>query len=349
MLCALIMAGGKGTRFWPVSTKSRPKQFLKLLGEDTMIQMTVKRLRKLISIERIFIITEKRYIHLVKEQLPELPQRNIIMEPIGKNTAPCIALSAFYINKICKNSTIAVLPADHLIVNEEEFIETLKDADEFVEKRKEAIVTIGMKPNRAEIGYGYIKFSDMDCVINRHEIRKVQKFVEKPNKEKAEQYLKEGHYLWNAGMFIWKTSNILRLTKLYLENTFNILREITELSDEEYQKSLEEKYTQVDSISVDYGIMEKADNIYVIPSAFGWDDVGSWSALERCKKKDCNGNVSIGNVKSIDGRNNIIVSNSKSIIIDGVNDIYVVENDGVIIIGKKDRLVNIKELKETVG
>ncbi|MCY6353839.1 mannose-1-phosphate guanylyltransferase [Clostridium sp. ZS2-4] len=349
MLCALIMAGGKGTRFWPISTEARPKQFLKLFGEDTMIQMTVKRLRKLIPIERIFIITEKIYIHLVKEQLPELPQRNIIMEPIGKNTAPCIALSAFYIKKICKNSTIAVLPADHLIVNEEEFIQTLKAADEFVERRKDAIVTIGMKPNRAETGYGYINYSDIHCAINGYEIRSVKRFEEKPNKEKAEQYLMEGHYLWNGGMFIWKTSNIIRLTKLYLENTYKILKEISELSDEDYQKALEEKYTEVDSVSVDYGIMEKADNIYVIPSAFGWDDVGSWSALERCKKKDCDGNITIGNVKSIDGRNNIVVSNSKSIIIDGANDIYVVENDGVIIIGKKNRLVNIKELKETVG
>lgn len=166
MLCALIMAGGKGTRFWPLSTEEKPKQFLKLVGEDTMIQMSVKRLEKLIPIERIFIVTGKRYIDLVKQQLPNLPHINIIIEPVGKNTAPCIALSAFHINKIYEDATIAVLPSDHIIKDEEKFLKILNSADEFVDENNEAIVTIGMKPDRPETGYGYINYSRMHCEIN---------------------------------------------------------------------------------------------------------------------------------------------------------------------------------------
>lgn len=166
MLCAFIMAGGKGTRFWPLSTEEKPKQFLKLVGDDTMLQMSVKRLEKLIPLEKIFIVTGKRYIDLVKEQLPNLPTRNIIIEPIGKNTAPCIALSAFHINKIYEDVTIAVLPSDHLIKDEENFLKILNSADEFVNENTEAIVTIGMKPDRPETGYGYINYSDIQHNIS---------------------------------------------------------------------------------------------------------------------------------------------------------------------------------------
>ena len=173
MLCALIMAGGKGTRFWPLSTEEKPKQFLKLVGDDTMIQMSVKRLEKLIPIERIFIVTGMRYMGLIKEQLPNLPFKNIIVEPVGKNTAPCIALSAFHINKIYENATIAVLPSDHLIKDEDNFLKVLNSANEFVEKNKDAIVTIGMKPDRPETGYGYINYGDMNCDINGCEVRKI--------------------------------------------------------------------------------------------------------------------------------------------------------------------------------
>ena len=213
MLCALIMAGGKGTRFWPLSTEEKPKQFLKLVGDDTMIQMSVKRLEKLIPIERIFIVTGMRYMGLIKEQLPNLPFKNIIVEPVGKNTAPCIALSAFHINKIYEDATIAVLPSDHLIKDEDNFLEVLDSANEFIEKNNEAIVTIGMKPDRPETGYGYINYGDMNCDINGCEVREVKGFVEKPDLHKAKEYLENGNYLWNGGMFIWKAANILRLTE----------------------------------------------------------------------------------------------------------------------------------------
>lgn len=348
MLCALIMAGGKGTRFWPLSTEEKPKQFLNLLGEDTMIQMTVKRLEKLIPAERIFVVTGKRYVKLVREQLPELPESNIIIEPCGKNTAPCIALSAFHINRLCENPTIAVLPADHLIRDEEEFLEVLKSGDKFVDENKNAIITIGMKPDRPETGYGYINYSDINCGVNGREIRNVKRFVEKPNVEKAQEYLEDGHYLWNGGMFIWKATNILRLTNQHLENTFNVLSEIAATTEEAYEKVLEEKYNEVDSVSVDYGIMEKADEIYVIPGEFGWDDVGSWNALERYREKDSEGNICVGNVKCVDCRNNLVVTSGKKVILSGLDDVYVVENDGVVVVGRKESVNSIKELQNKV-
>ncbi|MBU3126868.1 mannose-1-phosphate guanylyltransferase [Clostridium tagluense] len=345
MLCALIMAGGKGTRFWPLSTAEKPKQFLKLISEDTMIQMSVKRLQKLIPIERIFIVTGKRYIDIVREQLPNLPNRNIIIEPVGKNTAPCIALSAFHINKIYGDATIAVLPSDHLITDEENFLEVLNSAHEFVDKNEEAIVTIGVKPNRPEIGYGYINYSHINCLINGYEVRSVKKFIEKPDLHKAKEYLKDGNYLWNGGMFIWKVANILRLTSQYLKNTFEVLSEIVATCEEDYQRVLEEKYNNIDSISVDFGIMEKAKDIYVIPGEFGWDDVGNWEAAQRYMMKDCNDNVCMGNVKKFDCSNNIIISNGKPIVISGLQGIFVVESDDMIFVGKKDGMESIRDIK----
>lgn len=347
MLCALIMAGGKGTRFWPLSTEEKPKQFLKLLSEDTMIQMTVKRLEKLMPIERIFVVTAKQYVNLVEEQLPRLPKRNVIVEPVGKNTAPCIALSAFVIDKYYKDATIAVLPSDHLIPNEDKFRETLKSGYEFVEGQEDAIVTLGMRPDRPETGYGYIKYVDKVCDVSGCEIRSVEQFVEKPNLETAEQYLKQGNYLWNGGMFIWKTSTILKLTNEYLNNTYNVLSEIAATSEEEFDAVLEQKYHEVDSVSVDYGIMENAKNIYVIPSDFGWDDVGTWYALERYREKDENNNICVGDVKQINSTNNIVVGNNKPIIITGMKDVFVVESDDVIFIGKKENIENIKEIRNS--
>lgn len=349
MLCALIMAGGKGTRFWPLSTEEKPKQFLRLVGEDTMIQMSVKRLTKLIPIERIFIVTGMRYMGLVKEQLPDLPNRNIIVEPVGKNTAPCIALSAFHINKIYEDATIAVLPSDHLIKDEDNFLEVLNCANEFVNENNEAIVTIGMKPDRPETGYGYINYGNMNCDINGYELREVKKFVEKPDLNKAKEYLKNGKYLWNGGMFIWKATNILKLTERYLINTFQVLSEIVATREEDYHRVLEEKYKNVESISVDFGIMEKAKDIFVIPGDFGWDDVGSWEAVERYRRKDSYNNVCIGNVKNFECSNNIVISNGKPIVISGLQDIFVVESDDMIFVGKKDKMESIRELKDIIS
>ena len=348
MLCALIMAGGKGTRFWPLSTEEKPKQFLNLIGEDTMIQMTVNRINPIIPIERIFVCTGEMYVDLVKEQLPELPERNIIIEPEGRNTAPCIALSAFVIKKYYEDATMVVLPSDHLIKDEDEFRSIVNDADEFVKVNENAIITLGMKPSRAETGYGYIKYGEEKHSLNSHEVIKVDAFVEKPDKETAEEYLADGSYLWNGGMFIWSAKNILEQINKYSSDTYNALKDIEEIDERWLKYLIKAQYQETEAISIDYAVMEKSDDIYVIPSDFGWDDVGSWEALDRYREKDSFGNVYVGKTKAVDGRNNLIISSSHSIVVEGLSDIYIIENDGKILVGCKSNVANVKELKSIV-
>lgn len=349
MLCGLIMAGGKGTRFWPLSTEEKPKQFLNLLGDHTMLQMTVRRLERLIPINRIFVVTAEKYVNLVKEQLPDLPKRNVILEPVGKNTAPCIALSAFIIESYYGNASLAVIPSDHLINDEDRFIETLKTADEFVNINDDAIVTLGIKPNRPETEYGYIKFNHAKCKFNDFSINKVERFFEKPSEEKAQLFLNEGTYLWNSGIFVWKISTIKKYTKLFLLETYITVDEIAAAIDtENFKDILNTKYSIIESISVDYGIMERVDNIYVIPSDFGWDDVGSWTSIERYHNKDNNDNICMGNVKCFDSKKNIIIGNEKQIVVIGIKDTFVITTEGIIYIVNKDKVGEIRKFKNQI-
>lgn len=342
MLCALIMAGGKGTRFWPISTEDKPKQFLNLISEKTMIQMTIDRIKPMIPIERIFVCTSQRYVDLLSEQIPDLPIRNIIIEPEGRNTAPCIALSALVINRYYKNANMIVLPSDHLIRDEEEFRKIVTIGNKFVDMNPKSIVTLGMKPSRPEIGYGYIKYTDNKRVIDDREIIKVDNFVEKPSLEKAKQYLQERKYLWNGGMFLWNINEIIDAIKKFEEDTYEALQHIRNVSEEKLQEEINNNYNKTRAISVDYAILEKSDNIFVIESEFGWDDVGSWEAIERYREKDTNNNIYIGNIKANNTKNNIIASSSNKIIISDLSDIYLIENDGYIIIGKKENISEVR-------
>ena len=344
MLCALIMAGGKGTRFWPLSTEEKPKQFLSLVGNETMIQMTVNRIKPLIPLERIFICTGKKYVDLVKEQLPELTDRNIIIEPEGRNTAPCIALSSLYINRYYEDSTMVVLPSDHLINDEQNFRKIIVSSEEFLTKEKEAIVTLGMKPDRAETGYGYIKFTEDKTLVNQENFIKVEKFVEKPNLELAEKYLEAGDYLWNGGMFIWKTKYVINLLKLHLPNTYEALKEVENIHLEKLSDYIKENYKKTDEISIDYALLEKTKNIYVVPSEIGWDDIGNWGAIERYREKDDNGNICIGDINCSNAMNNLIISISNKVIVSNLDDVYVIENDGKVFVGRKSDIRNIKQL-----
>ena len=348
MLCALIMAGGKGTRFWPLSTEEKPKQFLNLIGEETMIQMTVNRIKPIIPIERVFVCTGEMYVDLVKEQLPELPEQNIIVEPEGRNTAPCIALSAFVIKKYYKDANMIVLPSDHLISDEDEFRNVIKNADEFVRENKEAIITLGMEPSRPETGYGYIRYGKDEKEINNHKVIKVDAFVEKPNKEKAEAYIKEGNYLWNGGMFLWSADNILNQIDKYSNDTYKALKDIETVTNEEIQELINNNYHKTEAISIDYAVMEKSDSIYLVPSRFGWDDVGSWEALDRYREKDDKGNVLVGSAKVVDSHESLVISSSHDIVVEGLRDIYVIENDGKILVGHKSNVANVKELKKII-
>lgn len=348
MLCALIMAGGKGTRFWPLSTEEKPKQFLNLIGEDTMIQMTVNRIKPIIPVERIFICTAVQYLDLVKEQLPELPEKNIIIEPEGRNTAPCIALSAFVIKRYYKDANMIVLPSDHLIKEEDEFRNIVQKANNFLENNEDAIITLGMKPDRPEMGYGYIKYTNDSELNEEFNISKVDKFVEKPNEKKAQKYLEDGSYLWNGGMFLWKISNIINEIKKYSPETYEAIHEIESVKEEFLQTLINDKYHETESISIDYAVLEKSKNIYVVPSEFGWDDIGTWKAVERYKEKDINDNILYGNAKVIESKCNIAINSCKRIVMIGIDDVMTLETEDSIYIVNKGYMDNLRDYKNIV-
>ncbi|WP_271808448.1 mannose-1-phosphate guanylyltransferase [Clostridium beijerinckii] len=348
MLCALIMAGGKGTRFWPLSTEEKPKQFLNLIGKDTMIQMTVNRIKPIIPIERIFVCTGSMYVDLVKKQLPELPERNIIIEPEGRNTTPCIALSAFVIKRYYKDANMIVLPSDHLIKDEDKFRNIVQVANDFLGNNEEAIVTLGMKPDRPETGYGYIKYTNKAEKKNEFNIFKVDKFVEKPNEEKAKKYLEDGSYLWNGGMFLWKISNIINEIKKYSPEIYEAIHEIEVVEEGSLQDLINDKYHKTESISIDYAVLEKSTNVYVIPSEIGWDDIGTWKAVERYKEKDVNNNILYGNAKVIESKCNIAINSCKRVVMIGIDDVMTLETEDSIYIVNKEYMENLRDYKNIV-
>ena len=344
-LCTLIMAGGRGTRFWPKSTEEKPKQFLNLIGEKTMLQLTVERSLKVTPIERIFVVTGEIYKDIVKEQLPELPEKNIIIEPTGRNTAPCILLSTLYIKQMYENANVVVLPSDHIIKDVDNFCYTINKANNYIEnENKNAIITIGITPTRPETGYGYIKYTDKKY----KEVVKVEKFVEKPNIEKAREYLEEGKYLWNAGMFVFNVNYMLEELKENCSQSYDILSKLPAIDRIDYEKELNKVYKECESISIDYAVMEKSKNVYVIPSELGWDDIGTWKCLERYIEHDENGNVSIGETFTEDSKNNIIYAENKKIILLGVEDLFCIDSNGVLIIGKKDKLAEAHNYRNVI-
>ncbi len=347
MISVVIMAGGKGERFWPKSRVNFPKQFLSLTNDGkSMIQHTVERLKGLVDLENIYIVTNNLYKNLVKEQISGILEENIIIEPIAKNTAPCIGLAAIHILKKNKDSKMVVLPSDHLIKFNEIFIDTLKNGLEVIEKG-ENLVTIGITPNYPETGYGYINFKKTTCFSSLKNVYEVLKFEEKPNLEKAKEYLSSGQYLWNSGMFLWKASTILKNFKKYLPEIHDSLQRIKEsIGKEEYERVLEKEFFKIPSESIDYGIMEKASDIYVIPGNFGWDDVGSWLSMERIKTTNSDGNIISGNVISIKTKNSIVQGMDKLIATVGLENIIIIDTDDAILICNKG---NTQEVKEVIN
>ncbi len=339
---ALIMAGGKGERFWPRSRVSLPKQFLSLTDDGkTMIQLTVERISPLVNIEDVYIATNKNYKELVKQQLPGIPEENILCEPVGRNTAPCIGLGAAHVAKKYDDATMIVLASDHLIKNNEIFTETFTQACEVAEKG-ENLVTIGITPNYPETGYGYIKY---DQNTKEGSAYAVEKFVEKPVLEVAKEYLADGHYLWNSGMFVWKVSTILNNFKKLLPESYAALMKIKEsvgTADEE--AVLNKEFMNLEAESVDYAIMEKADNIYIIPGNFGWDDIGSWLAVGRIKKTDDDNNVVNGNVVTVNTKNCVIEGADKLIATVGLRDMVVVDTKDATLISTKENAGEIKKV-----
>ncbi|MCC8136465.1 MAG: mannose-1-phosphate guanylyltransferase [Clostridiales bacterium] len=343
---ALIMAGGRGERFWPRSRRNLPKQFLSLTDDGkTMIQLTVERILPIVDLEDIYIATNKDYRNLVKEQLPGLPDENILCEPVGRNTAPCIGLGAVHISRKYEDAVMYVLPSDHLIKFNNMFLTVLKDAAEVAEKG-DNLVTIGITPDYPETGYGYIKFRP-DVMEGRS--YEVERFVEKPNLEVAKEYLATEQYLWNSGMFTWKISSILDRIRTLMPDTYAGLRKIRDaIGTPEEDSVLEKEFFAMESQSVDYGIMEKAQHIYTIPGAFGWDDVGSWLAVGRIKKTNEAGNVVDGNVITVNTHDCIVQGQKKLIAAVGLENMIIVDTEDATLICAKDSAGDIKKVLENL-
>ena len=343
-ITALIMAGGRGERFWPKSRKRLPKQFLSLTGDGkTMIQLTVERISPMVPMKNIYIATNQDYKKLVLEQLPEIPKENILCEPAARNTAPCIGLGAVHIEKRFGDALMLVLPSDHLIKQNEQFLDILKHACETAENDTN-LVTIGITPSYPETGYGYIKFMKESTDGAAYP---VEQFVEKPDLETAKTYLEAGSYLWNSGMFVWKVSSILKNICEFMPDTYSGLMNIRDaIGTGEEQAVMEQEFSGFESQSIDYGIMEKAEHIYIIPGSFGWDDVGSWLAVERIQKADENGNVIQGNVVVVDSKDCTIQGDNKLLALIGLEHLIVVDTKDATLICSKAHAGNIKKAIE---
>lgn len=340
---AVIMAGGGGTRFWPISRMEQPKQLVSLTGDDVMINETIKHFDHIIPRENTFIVTNSKQAELMRKVLfEEVKGENILVEPAQRNTAPCIIYAAMTLKKLYGDALMAVLPADHHIGNVKEYERILTLALDVAEK-EDKIVTIGIKPTFPSTGYGYIKYGNTDIP----EIHPLLRFVEKPNLEVATAYLEEGDYLWNSGMFIWKASTILRYFEKLLPDMYKAMENIWDSLRTPLEKDAIAKiYPELEKVSIDYGIMEKADDVLVIPGDFGWNDVGSWDALYNVYERDIRGNVSVGDVIDIDSSDSVFFNSTKDRLVAGIGlkDTVVVSTKDAILVLNKDRAQDVKAM-----
>jgi mannose-1-phosphate guanylyltransferase len=338
-----IMAGGIGSRFWPMSRTDFPKQFLDILGTGkTLIQQTYERYSKLVPKENIYIITAQEYVNIVKKQVPDIQEENILAEPSRKNTAPCIAYIGFKLIKKDPKALMIAAPADNLILETDEFIKTARKAFNFVNEIN-ALVTIGIKPTYPNTGYGYIQHETAEAVPD---VFKVKTFTEKPNVELAKTFIASGDFLWNAGIFTWKVKNVLNAFEKHLPEIYELFAaEKDKFNTEEEAEVIENIYPLCTNISVDFAIMEKAENVYVIPASFGWSDLGTWNSAWENKEKDYFGNAVVGkNVMVVDANNCMVhVPDNKLVLLQGLKDYIIVDTKDVLLICKRDKEQEIKE------
>ena len=344
---AVIMAGGVGSRFWPRSTERTPKQLLEIVNRGTMIQNTVARLTSLAEPSKILIVTNKVQKPTVARQLPQVPAVNIIVEPFGRNTAPCIGLAALFIRRIDPDAVMAVLPADHIMQNEEEFRRVLGLAT-WVAYESGKLVTIGIQPSRPETGYGYIQVMDEDDGTNPYASRgvhRVKTFAEKPNRETAQKFLESGDFLWNSGMFVWKVETILREIRNSLPELSAELDAIDEtIGTDRFDHALENGYRRIRGISIDYGVMEKAREVYVLRGEFGWSDVGSWDEVYRISGKDAEGNSVSGRAVLHGTKNSLIHAGDKIVAAVDVEDLIIIAAENSILVCRRGESQDVKEV-----
>ncbi len=342
----VIMAGGVGSRFWPLSRQGRPKQFLDILGTGrTLIQQTFDRFISFIPVENFFVVTSVRYKHLVKEQLPELNDEQVLLEPLRRNTAPCVAYAIHKIKLKNPQANLIVAPSDHLILKEEEFIRQIKKGLDFV-SQNDSLLTLGIKPSRPETGYGYIQVKKRVEFNDLNNLYKVKTFTEKPNLEMAKIFVDSGEFFWNSGIFLWSVSSIMDAFDLHLNDISTLFSKGEKLYNTEDEKPFINKiYSECKGISIDYGIMEKAANVYVLTADFGWSDLGTWGSLYDNKQKDTRGNVINGeNVLTYDTNNCIInITEEKVAVLQGLDGYIIAESDDTLMVCRKEDEQQIKQ------
>lgn len=341
----VILAGGAGSRFWPISSEELPKQFLDILGcGRTLIQLTLERFNGLIPKEKVWVVTAEKYREIVMEQLPEIPSGNILCEPCRRNTAPCICYVSWKIKKLNTKANIVVSPSDHLVVDIQAFQSAIDDSLSFAAET-DAVVTLGLKPTRPETGYGYIKADLTYSSSRKHNIFRVDEFKEKPTLEVAKEYIQSPNYLWNSGIFIWNVNTIINAFRVYEPEVSSIFEGLMPYygTDKE-QNKIDESYPQCKNISVDYAILEKAEEIFVFPASFSWSDLGTWNSLREQSDMDKYGNVCIGdNIKLYDTYNTIVhTCNKKEVIVEGLDGYVVAEKEGKLLVCRLSEEQRIK-------
>lgn len=342
----IIMAGGVGARFWPMSKSTTPKQFIDIFGEGiSLIQKTFQRFEKICPKENIYIVTNTSYLHFIKEQLPDFDEEQLILEPARRNTAPCIAYANYKIKQRNPNATIVVAPSDHNILDEETFRHVIEEGLKTVAQH-DWLLTIGIRPSYPNTGYGYIQFNEDKKYEQNPVIYAVKTFTEKPAIEMAKQFIESGDFLWNAGIFMWSLKSINKAFREFLPDIDQLFAQGEQLYNTPAEKEFIQKIYEVcKNISIDYGVMEKAKNVYVYAADFGWSDLGTWSSLHDIRLKDENQNAIIGKrVKTYNTQNSIIhVPKDKIVVIDGLDDYIVVENENMLLICKKENEQNIRQ------
>lgn len=343
----IIMSGGIGNRFWPYSNGKMPKQFLDFFGTGrSLLQTTFDRFKNIIPRENIFIVTNDKYADITKEQLPELTDDQILLEPLRRNTAPCIAYASYRIQAINPEANIVVAPSDHLILKSEQFVADIKKGLKFVDKH-DVLLTLGITPTRPETAYGYIQVSEEKVAG----VNKVKTFTEKPNKELAQAFLDSGEFIWNSGIFIWSLKSILKAFRKYMPDIISKFNEGAHMFNTKNEKAfIDESFPFCSNISIDYGVLEKADNVYVIVSSFGWSDLDSWSSLHEASVQDENQNVSLqGKTVYVESSNNVVATRTKKLVlIQGLDDYIIAESNDMLLICKKEEEHRIKHFMTDV-
>ncbi|MBQ8957338.1 MAG: mannose-1-phosphate guanylyltransferase [Bacteroidales bacterium] len=330
----IIMAGGIGSRFWPLSKDNYPKQFLDILGTGkSFIRSTYERFSPVIPDENFLVVTNKAYKHLVLEHLPMLKPDQVLCEPTRRNTAPCIAYAAYHIQSRCKDANIVITPADHLVTNETEFQRIIRLGFGFLTQKPQALMTIGIKPSRPETGYGYIEVPKQNVLP---EVVKVEMFKEKPDYDTAVKFVAEGNYFWNSGIFLWTLDGIMQAFKTYLPEMVEVFEKgIFNFGTPEEQDFINDHFTDCPNISIDYGVMEKSPNTFTIPADFGWSDIGTWGSLFTHARKDENGNALRGKVVSVDNKNTIVnIEEGTEAVVEGLEDYLVAYRDHSLLVCK---------------